>query len=455
MNQFTKYSLTALLACAAFTVSSQNTASGFYVDDYAYRYQMNPAVGNSTNFVAMPALGNLNVGMFGNLHLKNVLFNVDGRTTTFLNPGVSVSEVMNGLNDMNKLGGSVKINLLAGGFKAFGGYNTVTVSARADFGVKLPKSVFSLLKEGVENKTYSINDMGAFANAYGELAFGHSRQITPQIRVGGALKFLLGGGNLSAKLNKAELVLGEDDWEINSNAEIEASVKGLQYKQKLNENTGHQYVNGANIDGGGLNGFGMAVDLGATYSPLPDWSFNLAILDLGYIGWNNNMVASTQGDKYFNTDRYTFNADDDAPNSFDREKDKIRDDISALYELDDLGDKGSRTTMLGTTLNVGAEYTLPVYRKLTFGLLNTTRIQGDYTWTNFRLSANVAPVKFLDASASVAAGTYGCSFGWLLNIHPIGFNLFVGMDHTLGKLAKQGVPLSSNASFNLGINFPF
>lgn len=33
--------------------------------------------------------------------------------------------------------------------------------------------------------------------------------------------------------------------------------------------------------------------------------------------------------------------------------------------------------------------------------------------------------------------------------------MFLGMDHTLGKLAKQGLPLSSNAAVNLGINFPF
>ena len=29
------------------------------------------------------------------------------------------------------------------------------------------------------------------------------------------------------------------------------------------------------------------------------------------------------------------------------------------------------------------------------------------------------------------------------------------MDNTLGKLARQGIPLNSNASVNLGINFPF
>lgn len=435
--------------------AAQSTESGYYVDDYTYRYQMNPAMGNSKNFVAMPALGNLNLGMHGNLHLRDVIYNVDGRTTTFLNPGVSTAEFLGNLSDMNKIGGSERINILAGGFKAFGGYNTVTISARADFGIKVPKSAFSLMKEGISNRTYSINGLGAFANAYAELAFGHSHQINKKIRVGAAVKFIVGGANVNAKLNRADLVLGTDDWSIVSDAEIEASVKGLSYKEKVNKHTGHKYVNDAKVDGGGVGGYGMAVDLGATYKPLRDWEFNLALLDLGFIGWNNNMVASTNGVKQFNTDRYTFNVDDDAPNSFDREKDKIRDDISALYELENMGDKGTRITGLGATINAGAEYTLPVYRKLTFGVLNTTRIQGDYSWTEFRFSANIAPVKCLSGSVNMGAGTYGMSFGWLANLHVTGFNLFVGMDHTLGTLAKQGIPLSSNGSFNLGMNFLF
>lgn len=65
------------------------------------------------------------------------------------------------------------------------------------------------------------------------------------------------------------------------------------------------------------------------------------------------------------------------------------------------------------------------------------------------------PVNFLSADVNLSAGTYGVGFGWLLNIHTTGFNLFAGMDHTLGKLSKQGIPLNSNAAFNFGINFPF
>ena len=106
-------------------------------------------------------------------------------------------------------------------------------------------------------------------------------------------------------------------------------------------------------------------------------------------------------------------------------------------------------------VNVGVEYTFPLYRRLSFGLLNTTRINGAYGWTDFRLSANIAPVKCFDASVNVAAGTYGMGMGWLINLHVPGFNLFLAMDHTVTKVSKEYVPLSSNASVNFGLNFPF
>ncbi len=120
-----------------------------------------------------------------------------------------------------------------------------------------------------------------------------------------------------------------------------------------------------------------------------------------------------------------------------------------------MGNIGKRKVGLGATLNVGVDYTLPVYRKLHFGLLSSTRFQGEYTWSEVRLSANVAPVKCFSADANVAVGTYGVGFGWLLNLHTKGFNLFLGMDHTLGKVTKEYAPLSSNASVNFGMNFPF
>ena len=454
---FKKYTLAMIMGAASLSAVAQNTQSGYFVEDYTYRFQMNPAYGNSKGFVSMPGLGNLNVSVAGNLHLTDILYNVNGQTTTFLNPNISVSEAMSGFSEKNRLGFGLKLGVLSFGFKGFHGYNTVSINVKTSLETHLPKSIFSLLKEGLSNREYSIENTRAHARAYAEIALGHSHDINSEWRVGATAKVLVGAGDISADLAQAKLNLGTDNWIVQSNGTINASVKGLTYDHKLNSDTGHEYVSGVDIDSPGVNGMGFAVDLGAIYKPsfLPDLTFSAAIIDLGFMKWKNNMLASTNGVQIFETNKYTFSVDDDAPNSFDNEKDRIKDDLSALYELNDMGDQGGRTTGIGTTFNIGAEYTFPYYRKLTFGLLNTTRIQGEYSWTDFRLSANVAPVKAFDASANIALGTYGFSFGWLANVHCPGFNLFLGMDHTVGKLSKQFVPLSSNAQFNLGLNFLF
>lgn len=452
-----KYIAVAAIAASAFGATAQNTETAYFLEDYTYRFQMNPAMGNSRNFVGMPALANLNIGMQGNLHLQNVLYNVNGRTTTFMNPAIDANTFLNKINNVSKLGVNTKINLISTGFKGLGGYNTVSINARVNADVHLPKSLFSLLKEGLTNQVYDITDVRARATGYAEVALGHSHQINKDLRVGGTLKFLIGAGGAEMRLNEAYLNLGENSWDVIADGEVNMNIKGFRYDEKVNSNTGHRYVSGGKVEDTGINGFGVALDLGATYNAsfCKGLEFSASLLDLGFINWGNNVLASTNGRQEFQTDRYTFNPDGDASNSFKKEWNRLKDDFSAIYELNPMGDTGAKARMLHATMNIGAQYTVQTYKQLTFGLLNTTYIAGPYTWTTFRLSGQYSPCKVFNMAASVAEGTFGFDFGWMLNLHVTGFNFFVGMDHTLGKLAKQGVPLSSNGGINLGMNFLF
>lgn len=450
----TKYILAALMLSAT-GAYAQYTNSGYFTEGYTYRHQLNPAFGNEKNYISIPAIGNMNMGIVGNMNLQDFIYNIDGKTTTFLHPDVSASEFMGNIEDENELNFDTRIQILSVGFKGFGGYNTIGVSMRGSLYGMMPKALFQFAKEGITNKTYDISDFGLHTNAYAELALGHSRQINDKLRVGANLKFLFGLANIDAEFNKAKLRLGEDHWDATVNAEIQASVKGLEYETETSDFSGKPYVNGMDVDGFGLNGFGMAVDLGAEYKLNDTWRFSAALLDFGFISWSNNMVATTNGDKNVTTDKYKFDFDENADPDFEDQIDNLGDELISLYELDDEGDKGGRTKMLGATINLGAEYTLPAYNKLKFGLMNTTRFQGTNTWTEFRLSANVAPVKIFSAGANIAAGTYGMGFGWILSFHPKGFNLFAAMDHTLGKVSKEFVPLTSKGTFNLGVNIPF
>ena len=453
--------MSAAVVAGILSANAQNTYSGYFLDNYTYRYEMNPAFGNEKGFVSFPGLGNMNIAMQGTLHVTDILYKKPGGgTMLFTNPSISAKKAMSKFGNRNSIGSTDKINILSVGFKGIGGYNTITLSMNAGFNASLPGSFFSLAKEGLANKTYSIDNLDASAHAYASIALNHSHDIkqVPGLRVGGTFKFLVGAGNVDARFNKADLTLGTDAWTARTNADIYASIKGLRFDHDIYEpehgGAPREYVSGANLDDGfGIGGYGFGFDLGASYK-WKDFTFSAALLDLGCIVWNSTQWASTNGTQTVSTDAYTFNVSNSADNSFENELDRLSDDFSRLYQLKDMGEV-SRTKALAATLNFGVNYEFPFYRKLHFGLVNSTRFDGPFTWTQFRLSANVAPVKALSADINMVAGTYGVGFGWLLNVHTTGFNLFLGMDHTLGKLSKQMIPLNSNASLNLGINFPF
>lgn len=443
-----------LLATATMGVAAQNVNSGYFLDYYTYRHQLNPAfTGSDRGYVGFPGLGNINVGAHGNLHMTNVVFNRDNKTVLFTDPAVSIADVMDGLHDKNALGAGVKIGIIDCGFKAFGGYNTIGINAVANADVTVPKALFSLLKEGVANKTYDIHDLKADAVGYAEIALNHSREIkqVPGLRVGASLKFLVGIAALQTNIKTAELALGTDSWVGTTDAEVYTSMKGFRYDTKYNSKTHQHYVNGAKVDDfSAPNGFGLAFDLGAEYK-WTDFTFSAALLDLGFISFGETHLATTEGRRWVDTDKYTFEVS--GPDS-DDEWDNLADDISSLYQMTDKGDIGSHNYTLKATMNLGVAYDLPIYRAMTFGLLNTTRFNGPLTSTEFRLSANWQPCKTFSANVNGVAGTYGLGFGWMLNVHTTGFNFFLGSDHTPGRFSKQCVPMNSNADVFLGINFP-
>ena len=112
-------------------------------------------------------------------------------------------------------------------------------------------------------------------------------------------------------------------------------------------------------------------------------------------------------------------------------------------------------TPLGATLNVGVAYAMPFYKRLKVGLLSTSRLMKPCRWNEERLSVNLQPVDFLEMSVSASAGTLGKSWGAVVNVKPKGFNLFVGMDHYIGKLGKPCVPLGNSADMYVGMNVTF
>lgn len=466
MNKIkTKLVLAATLMATATAAMAQGLNSAYYTDNYNFRHDMNPAYGNSENYLAVPVLGNVTVSTHGNFGYQDVVLNNplygqagQKKMTTFMNPYISVDEALSGFNTgNNRITGDVSIALLSAGFKAFGGYNTIELSSKTSFGLALPYEIFEMAKN-TGNKSYDIGDLSVQAQSYAELAFGHSHQINDKLRVGGKVKLLFGLGraDVTMKNIKADFS-GADRWTVTAETEANVSVKGFKYisEQKEYDSKAGTYerVNDVDVDGTGLNGFGMALDLGAVYKINEDWTVNAALLDLGFMNWSENHRAVGASSEFTFDGFHDFDVKSgEGKETVENQWDYYSDQLADFANLKDTGEEGGRSTGIGATINVGATYNLPVYRKLTFGLLSSTRLHGAYSWTEGRLSANWEPTKWLDGGVSLAVNSFTTSLGWVVNVHPKGLNFHIGMDHLLGKTSKEFIPLSSNASFNVGLS---
>ena len=474
MKRFGKYILAAAVASACCNVMAQGLNSGYFTEDYKFRHNLNPAYGNDHNYISLPALGNINVRTHGNFGLGDVIFDnprygidSDRRKTTFMNPYISNDDALKGFSSgNNRINADVDITLLSAGFRAFGGYNTLSVDARTNVGASLPYSLFEFAKN-TGNRTYEIGDISMHAQSFVQIALGHSHNIGDRLRIGAKLKLLFGAarGDLQITDMRADLS-GQDRWTMSGKAVANMSMKGFVFKEKEKEyrqdgKGTYRYVNDVDVDDPGLGGFGMALDLGATYRINQDWTVSAALIDLGFINWDNDIQAVNRQETFefdgfhdVSVKKYDQNGNL-KDNSLKSQGDGYADQFSQFANLSSDGDKGSRKAGIGATLNVGCEYTFPLYRKLHFGLLSSTRFNGKYSWTEGRLSANVAPLKWIDGGVNIAVNSFTTSCGWIVNLHPKGLNLFVGMDHILGKTSKEYIPLSSNASVNVGFNVAF
>ena len=469
-TSFGKYILAAVLTATAGTMMAQDLNSAYFTQDFKYRHDMNPAYGNDQGYVAIPVLGNFNVKLQGSFGVGDVLFkNPDygkkigaKKTTTFLHPDISYDEAMKGFDkDGNNLMFDMDIPIVSVGFKGMGGYNTIEIKERNHFAISMPYSFFDFAKS-MSNKDYYFDDMGARAWGYGEVALGHSRQIFDNLRVGAKVKVLIGAAYADMSMEGMHARLDNNQWIIEGKAKGEVNLKGGKFetKEKEYKNKPGTYneVSGIDTDGAGIGGFGLGLDLGGIYEFkdcsvewLDGLKVSASITDLGFINWSNTMVAESSGDPFV-FDGFQMKYND---GKFENGGDQIKDDLTDFANMEDKGDTGSKSTALASTLRLGAEYPMPFYDKLSAGLLYTHRFDGIYSWNDWRLSANVAPLDWLNGGINLGMTSYCTTMGWVLNIHPAGFNFFVGMDHMIGKTGANMIPLDSNVSFNMGMNIAF
>lgn len=453
--------------CFGLSLSAQVLRTGYFMEGYPFRHLMNPALKVESNYVSIPVLGNLYVETRGNVGLNNFLYPYDdGQLTTFMNRRVDADDFLKGLKRNNRIGADLNVTLFAAGFQAWGGFNTVDISVRSSVDANLPRGLFEFMKLGMYEKqvSYEMGGLSLASDNYVQLALGHSRQLGETLRVGGKLKVLLGAGSARVKVDNMVVQLAEDKWMVRAEGDMLVSVKGMQVATK--SETGKVASNAPEADlvdwgswkiaGAGLAGAGVAADFGVAYDWGDNFTVSASVLDLGFVSWRHTVCAATSNEPWlfdgFHDIAMTDNdADGDKP--LEVQLEELGQDIEKYVSFHRTETAASRIGMLGATVNLGVDYVFPLYDKLHFGLLSTMRIHGEYGWSEGRISANVFPLKWLDAGISCGFSTFGTSVGWILNFHPRRLNFFIGMDCLPGRITPQGIPVGkANTGISFGCN---
>ena len=414
----------------------------------------------------------MNLGTTGNVGLGSFLYPYggNGQLTTFMNSSITADQFLGGLKDNNKVNANLHLTLLSAGFKGFGGYNTLEIGLRSQTALNLPYQLFEFMKLGQtgSNTVYHMDGIGLQSHTYAEIALGHSHPINDKLRVGAKFKILLAGAYADVKVDELTATLNDDHWTVKANGELNAALKGLTMPTKaesgkhLDAPTEADLIDWDHIDvdGPGLGGFGLALDLGATYKLLDNLTLSASLNDLGFINYHHNIQGRTLNQEWtfdgFHDIAIDSELGSDDPLSLDTQLDDLGNQLEDFASFHRKSVDGTVKRALAATLNLGAEYEMPFYRKLSFGFLSTTAFRGDYTWSEGRLSANIAPNKWFEAGINGSLSTYGASWGWILNFHPKGVGLFIGMDQVVGKVSKQFIPICNmNMNVSVGVNVLF
>ena len=100
-------------------------------------------------------------------------------------------------------------------------------------------------------------------------------EINKKLRIGAKLKFLFGVADGDVRLENLRADLsGTDKWIVSGKANAQVSMKGFTYKTSEDEYNNsdkgkYDKIDDVDVDGAGLSGFGMALDLHSDYYTYP------------------------------------------------------------------------------------------------------------------------------------------------------------------------------------------
>lgn len=450
-----KLVITIALTISALCAVNAQTNTFYFMDEVPMRNTMNPAfLPNSTFYFDFVFLPNLYLGLGNNsFTMKDFILNKNGQLLTPLHPSLNVDDFYKRIKNSTSLDVEFQLNLLSFGFRLQEkNYITFDMDVKTNGALYLPKDIFRLALYGTPDE-YAVNRfdfsrLGMNISLYSEVAAGYMRRINDQWTVGGKLKFLMGYGGVTSKINKLELNASQDNWNIQADADIYASLP-LQYEMRgdtVDLNTLSPYSNPMDY----LKmlyqpaGYGGAIDLGVTYEPIKNLVVSAGITDLGFIRWHKNMLSGNMSGAYtFSGVNYEVGDSVNLP--------EFAEEIGNAFAFKTSG-ASPFSQMLRANANIGVEYGI-LDNKISFGLLSRTRFNAQHISEEVTVAANFRPIDWFKAYLSYSfINSRWNNVGLGLNLRAGMFNMFIVADYIPCYWAKIS---SGTGDTSRGISLPY
>lgn len=449
-NYLSKFIIAGIILLVPSVLYSQTANSSYFLDGSFTRYQLNPALTPERGYLALPILNNFQIDAYSSVGLSNFLYeskSYPDKLTTFMSSEVNKEDFLNALPSVSKIKFGMDMDLFSLGFYGFQGMNTLNVKFRNSININLPKELFSFMKASLSDGDYLIEDININSYTYLEMALGHSHKINSNLTIGARLKLLVGGYYMDANVDQISAKISGDSWRVNANAIVKVAAPGLKPIYKTGT---EKEIEDFDYDFDGFDSYGFAMDLGAVYdiSELVEGlQLSASLTDLGLISWNM-MTAATNNteDVVFNGfSNYDVTGDEEDPTM-----DNLEEDFKNLVKIYDQGSKKEKVK-LDATFRLGAEYSMFFADWISVGELFTVR-SGINKFSEARTSLVLAPSKWFDMTGNVAFSSYGTAYGFMINLHPVGFNLFFASDCLKAKVNPQFIPTEefwTNVTFGI------
>lgn len=439
--------------------AASQVRTSYFMEGSTFRTDMNPALAPTRGYVNFPMLGGVSVGLNNNFFsLENMFYPTKGgQLVTFFHKDVDRNDFLRRMPRNNSMELSVSEQIIGFGAHTKRFFWSAGINLRANADINIPKQVFSLVTN-LGQGSYDINGMHVGLNSYVEAYVGAAVPIKDFITVGMRIKGLFGVAHGTLRVNNMNLTVSDEAVSARLNGELSGNIPIVN----SNLQEGEEVPPGEIIDPDfspmnllpeKFSNGGLAVDLGAEVRLLDDrLRVSAALVDLGFIRWGR--ASSVSGNLGGSFSYMGFDFDEE-------EIDTNKEDITFVSGA---STKKGMTTRLNCSLNFGAEYTILDHR-IGFGLLSHTKFCQSFAFTELTASVNFKPLDWLTATLShtfLHRNQPGV-IGFALNIHPKGFNLFLGADFidfkygslSVGERGKRLLLPVRQRSMNLNVGLGF